>query len=58
MTPQETDPDLPVSVWESLADVWVHGGLLWGQGHWEQQSWEAQHKSSWRSFYYPYDSLT
>ena len=33
LTPQETDPDLPVSVQESLAEVWVGGGLLWGRGH-------------------------
>ena len=33
MTPQETDPDLPVSVLESPAEVWVGGHLLqgWGQ---------------------------
>ena len=32
MTPQETDPDLPVSVHESLAEAWVGGGLVqdWG----------------------------
>ena len=30
-TPQETDPDLPVSVQESLAEVWVSGGLLQGR---------------------------
>ena len=28
MTPRETDPDLPVSVQEYLAEVWVSGGLL------------------------------
>ena len=28
MTPQETDPDLPVSVQESPAEAWVGGGLL------------------------------
>jgi len=28
--PQETDSDLPVSVQESLAEVWVGGGLLQG----------------------------
>ena len=33
VTPQETDPDLPMSVQESLAEVWVDGGLLQGQGH-------------------------
>ena len=33
VTPQETDPDLPVSVQESLAEAWVSGGLLQGWGH-------------------------
>ena len=30
--PQETDPDLPMSIQESLVEVWVSGGLLqsWG----------------------------
>ena len=32
VTPQETEPDLPVSVQESLAEVWVDSGLLQGQG--------------------------
>ena len=32
MSPQETEPDLPVSVQESPAKVWVDSGLLWGQG--------------------------
>ena len=32
MTPQETDPDLPVSVLVSLAEAWVGGGLLQGWG--------------------------
>ena len=31
--PQETDPDLTVSVKESLAEAWVSGGLLQGCGH-------------------------
>ena len=26
MTPRETEPDLPVSVWESLAEAWVDSG--------------------------------
>ena len=30
---QETEPDLPVSVQESLAEAWVNSGLLQGQGH-------------------------
>ena len=33
VTPQETDPDLPVSVQESLAEVWVSHGLLQHPGH-------------------------
>ena len=33
VTPQETEPDLPVSVQESLAEAWVSCGLLQGQGH-------------------------
>ena len=28
MTPQETEPDLPMSVQESPAQAWVSGGLL------------------------------
>ena len=28
VTPQETEPDLPVSVQESLAETWVNSGLL------------------------------
>ena len=34
VTPQETDPDLPVSVHESLVEAWIGGGLLQGWGHW------------------------
>ena len=33
VSPQETEPDLPVSVQESPAEAWVDSGLLWGQGH-------------------------
>ena len=32
-TPQETDPDLPVSVQESPVEAWVAGGLVQGRGH-------------------------
>ena len=31
--PQETDPDLPVSVQESPVEAWVSGGVLQGRGH-------------------------
>ena len=37
MTPQETDPDLPVSVQEPLVEAWVGGGLLQDWGHRVQQ---------------------
>ena len=33
VSPQETEPDLPVSVQESPAEVWADSGLLWGQEH-------------------------
>ena len=33
VTPQETEPDMPVGVQESLAEAWDHSGLLWDQGH-------------------------
>ena len=33
VTPQETDPDLPVIVQESPAEVWVGSGLLQDQGY-------------------------
>ena len=36
MTPQETGPDLPVSVQESLAETWVGDGLQQCWGHWVQ----------------------
>ena len=32
MTPQEIDPDLPMSVQESPAEAWVSSGLLQGSG--------------------------
>ena len=33
VTPQETDPDLPVSVQESPTEAWVGSGLLQSRGH-------------------------
>ena len=33
VTPQETGPDLVVSVQESLVEAWVGSGLLQGWGH-------------------------
>ena len=37
VTPQETDPDLPVSVQDSPVEAWVNSGLLKGWGHSVQQ---------------------
>ena len=34
VTPQETDPDLPVSVPVSPVEAWIGGGLMQGWGHW------------------------
>ena len=42
VTPQETDPDLPMSAQGFLVEVWVGGGLLQGQGHWV---WQCIHGS-------------
>ena len=33
VTPQETDPDLPMNVQGSPEEAWVSGGLLQGWGH-------------------------
>ena len=33
VTPQETDPDLPVSIQVSPVEAWVGGGLVKGWGH-------------------------
>ena len=38
--PQETDPDLPVSVPESPVEAWVCSGLLQGQRH---RVWQCTH---------------
>ena len=52
VTPQETEPDLSMSVQESAAEVWVGGGLLQGLGHWVQQ---YLHGTFWRRW--PLSSL-
>ena len=49
MTPPETDPDLPVSVQESLVEAWVSRGLLQGWGHSVQQ---CVHGKFWRRSHY------
>ena len=50
VAPKESEPNLPVTVQESLVEVWVDSVLPRDQGHWIQQSW---HKSFWRSSQYP-----
>ena len=45
--PTETDPDLPLGVRVSPAEVQVISGLLQGQGLWVQQT-SVWHKPSWR----------
>ena len=44
-TLQEIDPDLPVTVQESLAQTWVCSSLLQGQGNWGQK---YMHRMFWR----------
>ena len=41
VTPQGTEPDVPVSVGESPEEVRVGSGLPREQGHQQQQSWEV-----------------
>ena len=63
VTPQETEPDLPVSVQESLAEVWLDSGLPQSQGHWIQQFWEPWYagispfEEGHHCHHYPYHSL-
>ena len=40
VTPQETDPDFPRSVQESLGEAWVGGGLLQGPEHFVVRTWD------------------
>ena len=44
--PQETEPNLPESVLVSPVKAWVNSDLPWGQGHWQQQTWEVWHVAS------------
>ena len=37
VSPEETEPDLPVSAQESPEKAWVNNSWLWGQGHRIQQ---------------------
>ena len=33
--------ELPAGVGEAPVEMWGTGGLLWGWGHWQQQSWKV-----------------
>ena len=46
VSPQEIEPDLPVRVQKSPAELWVDSSLLRGQEHWIQQ---CRRQSFWRS---------
>ena len=58
MTPQETDPDLPVSVQESLEEVWVSGGLLQGWGPWVGQCMQGSFEGGHHYLHYLPHSLS
>ena len=58
--PQETEPDLPVSVWGSPVEGWFSSGLPLRHGHWLQQIWKtlcvsptieppSRHPTNWRT---------
>ena len=51
VAPQETDPDMPMSVQEFPAEAWVSSGLLQCQRHWVQQ---CTHGTFWRRSPYHY----
>ena len=44
-TPQEIEPDLPLSVFVSPEEAWVSSGLPWVWRLWSTQAWEAWHVS-------------
>ena len=55
VTPQETDPDLPVSVQESLVVVWVYSGLTQVRGIEYNSAGISPFEGGY--CYYPYHSL-
>ena len=49
VTPQETDPDLSLSVHESLVEAYISSGLLQGLGQWVHATeWQLVHGTFWR----------
>ena len=63
MTPQETEPDMPVRAQESPAEVWVDSRLLQAQKQCLQQPWElwlaglSLFEGGHHYHHYPYQSL-
>ena len=58
MTPQETEPDLPVSVQESLAEVWINSGCHGAKGTEYNSPGISPFEGGHHYLHYPYQSLT
>ena len=54
---QETEPDLPASVQESLAEMWVDSGLLQGRGTEYNSVYTHPFEGGFHYLHYPYHSL-
>ena len=57
VSPQETDPDLPVSVQESWVEEWVNSGLLCSQGTEYNSACISPFEGDCHYLHYPYHSL-
>ena len=57
VTPQETDPDLPVSGQESPAEAWVGGGLLQAWGTECSSACMGPFEGGWQYLHYLHHSL-
>ena len=57
VTPQETDPDLPMSVQECLVKAWINGGLLQGCGHWNSSACMGPFEGGSHDLHYLHHSL-
>ena len=57
VSPQETEPDLPVSVQVSPAEGWVDSGLLGVRGAEYSSAWTSPFERGGHYHHYPYHSL-
>ena len=57
MTPQETAPDLPMSVQESLVEVGFRSGLLQGWGTESSSAWKGPFEGGHHYLHYFHHSL-